>query len=133
MRSSFEAGAVSIATTVQGTPASRAAYATPCPALPALIVHTPRLRSAVDNIDGVGRAAQLVGVDRLQVLELEPHVGEPRPEVEPHERRADDGARDAPLRLTNLREGDGANGFDRRHVPRCTMAHPRGPVNRRAC
>ena len=50
MRSSFATGAVSIATTVQGTPTCRAAYATPCPALPALIVHTPRLRSASDSM-----------------------------------------------------------------------------------
>src|SRR6267142_5012671 len=49
MRSSLAAGAVSIATTVQGTPAARAAYATPWPALPALIVQTPRRRSASDN------------------------------------------------------------------------------------
>src|SRR6266700_6314247 len=49
MRSSFAAGAVSIATTLHGTPAARAAYATPWPALPALIVHTPRRRSASDN------------------------------------------------------------------------------------
>src|SRR6266568_787996 len=49
MRSSFAAGAVSIATTVHGTPAARAAYATPWPALPALIVQTPRQRSASDN------------------------------------------------------------------------------------
>ena len=41
MRSTFVSGAVSITTTVHGTPASRAAYATPCPALPALIVQTP--------------------------------------------------------------------------------------------
>src|ERR1700679_937796 len=45
MRSIFETGAVSIATTVHGTPAKRAAYATPWPALPALIVQTPRWRS----------------------------------------------------------------------------------------
>ena len=49
MRSSFAAGAVSMATTVHGTPAARAAYATPWPALPALIVQTPRRRSASDN------------------------------------------------------------------------------------
>src|SRR6266566_2172863 len=49
MRSSFAAGAVSIATTLHGTPAARAAYATPWPALPALIVHTPRRRSASDS------------------------------------------------------------------------------------
>src|SRR5262245_66516672 len=49
MRSSFAVGAVSIATTVHGTPAARAAYATPCPALPALIVQTPRRRSASDS------------------------------------------------------------------------------------
>src|SRR5205085_2230089 len=46
MRSSFVSGAVSIATTVHEIPASRAAYATPCPALPALIVHTPLLRAS---------------------------------------------------------------------------------------
>src|SRR6266550_2011778 len=49
MRWSFAAGAVSIATTVHATPAARAAYATPWPALPALIVQTPRRRSASDN------------------------------------------------------------------------------------
>ena len=48
MRSIFAAGAVSMMTTVQGTPARRAAYATPCPALPALIVQTPRRRAASD-------------------------------------------------------------------------------------
>ena len=50
MRSIFAAGAVSIATTVHGTPAARAAYATPWPAFPALIVQTPHLRSASGNI-----------------------------------------------------------------------------------
>ena len=50
MRSILEAGAVSIATIVHGMPAARAAYATPCPALPALIVQTPRLRSVSDSI-----------------------------------------------------------------------------------
>ena len=49
MRSSFDLGAVSSTTTLHGTPASRAAYATPCPALPALIVQTPRARSAAGN------------------------------------------------------------------------------------
>jgi hypothetical protein len=43
-------GAVSIATTVQGTPNARAAYATPCPALPALTVHTPQARSSSDRL-----------------------------------------------------------------------------------
>ena len=46
MRSTFVSGAVSIVTTVAGTPAARAAKATPCPALPALIVHTPFCRSS---------------------------------------------------------------------------------------
>jgi hypothetical protein len=36
-------------TTVHGTPASRAAYATPCPALPALMVQTPLLRSSAGS------------------------------------------------------------------------------------
>src|ERR1700680_2720891 len=49
MRSSFDAGAVSMATTVQGTPALRAAYATPCPAFPALIVQTPRFRASSES------------------------------------------------------------------------------------
>ena len=46
IRSSFVSGAVSMATTVQGMPASRAAKATPCPAFPALMVHTPLLRAS---------------------------------------------------------------------------------------
>ena len=46
----FDAGAVSITMTAQDTPACLAAYAMPCPAFPALIVHTPRERSASDNI-----------------------------------------------------------------------------------
>ncbi len=50
MRSIFAAGAVSITTTEHGTPACRAAQATPWPALPALMVHTPRRRSASDSM-----------------------------------------------------------------------------------
>ena len=46
MRSILAVGAFSITTTVHATPACRAAYATPCPALPALIVQTPLARSA---------------------------------------------------------------------------------------
>jgi hypothetical protein len=49
IRSNFDFGAVSTTTTMQGTPAALAAYATPWPALPALIVQTPRLRSGSDN------------------------------------------------------------------------------------
>src|SRR6266851_4655528 len=50
MRSSLVSAAVSIATTVHAIPASRAAYATPCPALPALMVQTPFLRASGDSI-----------------------------------------------------------------------------------
>src|SRR5579864_7149876 len=42
--SSLAIGAVSITSTLHGTPAFRAASATPWAALPALTVHTPRLR-----------------------------------------------------------------------------------------
>src|SRR2546426_6323567 len=49
MRSSFAAGAVSVAATLHGTPAARAAYATPLPALPALVVQTPGPRPASDK------------------------------------------------------------------------------------
>jgi len=50
IRSIFDSGAASITTTVHGTPDCLAAYATPCPALPALIVQTPRLRSDSGSI-----------------------------------------------------------------------------------
>src|SRR5215467_6717463 len=49
IRSNFDFGAVSTTTTVHRTPVARAAYATPWPAFPALIVQTPCLRSASDN------------------------------------------------------------------------------------
>src|SRR5256714_1177172 len=45
IRSSFAAGAGSIATTGLGTPAFLAAYAPPCPAFAALLVHTPRVQA----------------------------------------------------------------------------------------
>jgi hypothetical protein len=41
MLRSLVSGAVSMTMTEQGTPARRAAKATPCAALPALTVHTP--------------------------------------------------------------------------------------------
>ena len=44
---------------MHGTPACLAAYATPCPALPALIVQTPRFRSESGNI-ATALAAQKV-------------------------------------------------------------------------
>ena len=110
MRSSFEVGAVSIATTVHGTPACRAAYATPWPALPALIVHTPRLALRLgQHRDRVGCAAQFVRVDRLQVLELEADVRVAGPEIEAHQRRAHDGLRDALARFLNIGERDRAH------------------------
>src|SRR5216117_1886364 len=67
MRSSFAAGAVSIATTVHGTPAARAAYATPWPALPALLSDAERRRgvwtiSAGNAGQGVAYAARAAGV-----------------------------------------------------------------------
>ena len=43
--------------------------------------------------DGVGGAAELEGVDGLQVLELEADVGEAIAELEPDQRRAGDGVR----------------------------------------
>ena len=46
MAASFVAGAGSITITEHGTPAARAASATPCAALPALTVQTPSLVSA---------------------------------------------------------------------------------------
>ena len=98
MRSTLVSGAVSMTTTVQGTPAARAAYATPWPALPALIVHTPwraaRGRAEQHRVRG---AAHLEGVDRLQVLELEPDLAAgfvPGP-AQRQQRRLDDDAADA--------------------------------------
>ncbi len=43
------AGAVSITITEQGTPARRAANATPCAALPALTVQTPSFIASGDS------------------------------------------------------------------------------------
>src|SRR6266702_142111 len=61
MRSSLAAGAVSMATTVHGTPAARAAYATPWPALPALI-HSGQagadLRHLIARCDDIARFTQ---------------------------------------------------------------------------
>ena len=111
MRSIFACGAVSTTTTVHGMPAFRAAYATPCPAFPALIVQTPRLRSAGrEHRDRVRRAAQLVRVDRLEILELEADVGKAGAELESHERRANDRVRDARARGLDVGEGDGTDG-----------------------
>src|SRR5712691_7078700 len=70
MRSSFAAGAVSIATTVHGTPAAG--------------------------------AAEFVGVDRLEVLELEPHVRESRPQLQADQRCANDRSGDARPGLADL-------------------------------
>src|SRR4029077_9848308 len=61
----------------------------------------------------VGGAAQLVGVDRLQVLELEPHVRESPPELETNQGRAEHGAGDARPRLPDLAQGDGADRCER--------------------
>ena len=57
---------------------------------------------------GVGGAAQLVGVDRLQVLELEPDVGVVRSQFEADQRRAHDGPRDALARFPDLGQLYGA-------------------------
>ena len=79
MRSILDAGAVSITTTVHGTPArprrvrdalAGVAGADGPDAAPAL--------GLGQHSDRVGSAAQLVGVDRLQVLELETNVGKNR-------------------------------------------------------
>src|SRR4029077_11096685 len=56
--------------------------------------------------DSVGGAAQFVGVDRLQVLEFEPHVGKSRPELEADQRRADDRPRDPAAGLSDLVQRD---------------------------
>ena len=63
---------------------------------------------------GVGGAAQLVGVDRLQVLELQPDVRIAGAELQPDERRADDGAGDALARVADLGQLDRADGFKSR-------------------
>ncbi len=57
--------------------------------------------------DGVGGAAQLVRVDRLQSLELEPDLGSAGTQLETHQRCARDRLRDAGARIANLRELDG--------------------------
>ena len=89
------AGAVSITITEQGTPARRAAKATPWAALPALTVQTPSFsglrRQPADRVPG---AAQLEGADRLQRLELQVDlgpVGRGERQIEADERRADRG------------------------------------------
>src|SRR6266576_3444209 len=100
MRSSFAAGAVSIATTVHGTPAAGADRPDAAPAL-----------GVGQQRDGVGGAAQFVGVDRLEVLELEPHVRESWAELEANKRRADDGPGDALPSVPDLIQGDGTDRF----------------------
>ena len=93
-------------TIVAGMPSSRAIHATPCAMFPVLVVTTPS-RSCVRRRaqDRVRRAAELEGADRLQVLELEPDLGG-RVDLEPDERRADDGAGDSLAGALDLLERD---------------------------
>ena len=71
-------------------PASRAASATPCAALPALTVQTPSASSARRQLrDRVHRAADLERSDRLEDLEFQEDLGRVAADrVEPDERRA---------------------------------------------
>ena len=91
MARSFVAGAVSITITLHGAPASRAASATPCAALPALTVQIPR-----DSSAGVSRLTAFYAPRILNdpigcsVSSLRKISGPGRgAEFEPHERRAD--------------------------------------------
>ena len=60
----------------------------------------------------VHRAAYLVGVGRLQILQLQPDVGKLRPQIEPHQRRAQDHAGDALSSVSHLGEGDRVDGSE---------------------
>ena len=80
--------------------------------------------------DRVGRSAQFVGIDRLQVFELQPDVGKVRAELEPNERGAEDGGRDPLARGANFGE---LNRTDRRrsggHLSGVRMPVVRALVN----
>ena len=80
MRSSLAAGAVSMTTTVHGTPACARRVGDALAGVAGADGPDAALALALvlQHGDGVGGAAQLVGVDRLQVLELEPDVRKPR-------------------------------------------------------
>src|SRR6267143_272307 len=67
--------------------------------------------------NGVGSASQLVGVDRLQVLELEPHLRESRPELQVDQRCADDGSCDPLPGVPDLAQRDRADRFKRGRHP----------------
>src|SRR6266550_2727587 len=74
--------------------------------------------------DGVGGAAQFVGVDRLEVLELEPHVGESRPELQANKRRANDGPGDTLAGVPDLAQRDGTDRF-KHAAPAPRLPRPR--------
>src|SRR5258706_164576 len=76
--------------------------------------------------NSVGSASQLVGVDRLEVLELEPDVGESRPEFEAHKRCADDGPGDTLLGIPDLVQGDRTDRF-KHAAPAPRLPHLRPP------
>jgi hypothetical protein len=85
--------------------------------LPALIVHTPRARLVRQPRDRVGRAADLVGVGRLKVLELEINAV-----VELDQRRPERRAGDARAGFLDIAERDRPHRFDhglssQRHAP----------------
>ena len=95
MAASLVCGAVSITSTWHGTPALRAASATPWPALPALTVQTPSARwLRRQPPDGVPGAADLEGADRLKRFELEIHLGAAGLGRQADERSADNGVVD---------------------------------------
>ena len=92
MARSLVSGAVSMTSTLLRAPTFRAASATPCAALPALTVQTPRRELGGRQLThGVVGAANLEGADRLQRLELEEDLGLAGLGRERHERRAQRG------------------------------------------
>ena len=103
IRSIFAAGAVSIATTRArharlsrrvGDALSGVAGADRPDAAGALRFGQHR--------DRVGRAAQFVGIDRLEIFELQADVGKFGSQFQPNERRADDGGGDPFARGANF-------------------------------
>ena len=84
--------------------------------LPALTVQTPSAsRSGRALAHGVGRAAQLEGAHRLQVLQLQVQLGG-AVGVETHERRPERRAADALAGGADVVQGDLGVGFGHRVV-----------------
>ena len=63
----------------------------------------------------IGGAAQFVGVDRLEVLQLEANIRVAWPEFQADQGRAQNSPRDALARCPDLGEFNGADWFQRRH------------------